>query len=780
MSILAGRRAGVRTSRYGIREGPWIAMKFAVIGAFAGSCRSTPNRFSRFEKNQRTLNNTRKIKMLMRPYERAILWLSAVFILLATGLHAQDQPLYYYGSTDNDLYQLLRREGFTIREFGSASAAITAAPAGSGVLVTPAHYPDLDPANAVSRNILDEAKSKHLRLYVEYPSGFPGLDIPSTTLETHLERGVVTADVFPEPLQTMSLLGINNCHVLKVDADSPLIVLAKVVGVDKAVYGLANTPYYPLLFQKEGVLLAMTAFSHFQRGRYGPQQSIQSVMQYILGFVQGRETGPLTHWLADVQPMYGRAEALPPHARLRSVQRGVHWFESGRFLLDPSWKADWVKYGSNGLQPIGPPVPQSHPSGDGSLGILEGHTSTILYNGEQRYRYWIRADVQGEASMALAAAGTLLHNDHYKQIAAHLLEFLFRTSNLRSGNKSDPRSPVYGLIGWATTNSGSFYGDDNARAILGAIGASGYLGTNTWNTDIAAAIMANFRTTGKEGFRGDRLEAGDIIKNGWPYYYHRDLVNPSPHFESWLWACYLWLYDKTGYKPLLARTEKAIRTTMNDYPDQWRWGSSMQTQRARMILPLAWLVRVDDTEEHRSWLDKMVKELLRYQDSCGAIREELGQGAGMFKALKKNDDYGSDEGSLIFRNGQQISCMLYTNNFALFGLHEAAEATGNSLYRQAAGKLADFLVRIQVKSEIHQDLDGAWFRAFDYGKWDYWASNSDAGWGAWCTLTGWIQSWILTAQTQVLQESSFWDVSKSLDMKATGHEVISQMMALPD
>jgi hypothetical protein len=172
----------------------------------------------------------------------------------------------------------------------------------------------------------------------------------------------------------------------------------------------------------------------------------------------------------------------------------------------------------------------------------------------------------------------------------------------------------------------------------------------------------------------------------------------------------------------------------------------------------------------------MVKDMLSYQDTCGAIREEIGKGKGMFKELRKNSDYGSDEGSLIFKNGEKISCMLYTNNFALFSLNEAARATGDQRYADATRRLSDFLTRIQVQSVKHKDLDGAWFRAFDYGKWDYWASNSDAGWGAWCTLTGWIQSWIVTTQVQIVQRQSFWEVTRGLDMGATAQQVIGTMM----
>lgn len=696
-------------------------------------------------------------------------------MLMAAGA-ARAQTLYYYGSEGNDMYQLLKREGLVVKRCGTPGQAVKAATAGSGVFIIGNGYPRLDPANTITQQLLDDARKKRLRLYIEYPVKFPGLDVPDTAIETELERGVITSGVFGEKLPSMGLLSINNAHVLSIQADSPLLVLAKVVGVDKAEYGLADTKTYPLLFERDRALVSMTGLSNFETGRYGPKASVKVLWTYILRWVMGNKGLVLKHWREDVRPMYGRTGILPASARLNSIKKGVQWFDNGRFFIDPSWKADWEKYGNNGLKPVGPPVSQDKASGDGSLGILEGHTSTVLYDGSQLYRYWMRADVQGEASMALAAAGRLLNSETYKRKSENVLNYLFKVSNMRAGAKNDPASAAYGLIGWATTNAGTFYGDDNSRAILGAIGASAYLHRDKWDKELAEAIMGNFRTTGKQGFRGERLEEGDIVKNGWPYYYNRDLVHPSPHFESWMWACYLWLYSKTGYEPLLARTKEAIRITMESYPDKWRWGSSLQTQRARMILPLAWLVRVEDTEEHRRWLDKMVTEMLGYQDACGAIREEIGKGKGMFRELNKNSDYGSDEGSLIFKNGEEISCMLYTNNFALFSLNEAARATGNEKYKAATAKLSDFLTRIQVQSVKHKDVDGAWFRAFDYGKWDYWASNSDAGWGAWCTLTGWIQSWIVTTQVQIQEKQSFWEVTKESGMKQAAGPVIQSMM----
>jgi hypothetical protein len=62
-------------------------------------------------------------------------------------------------------------------------------------------------------------------------------------------------------------------------------------------------------------------------------------------------------------------------------------------------------------------------------------------------------------------------------------------------------------------------------------------------------------------------------------------------------------------------------------------------------------------------------------------------------------------------------------------------------------------------SEKHPWLDGAWFRAFDFAKWDYWASSGDMGWGAWCVEAGWGQAW--TAATLALrsQKTSLWDLT---------------------
>jgi hypothetical protein len=184
------------------------------------------------------------------------------------------------------------------------------------------------------------------------------------------------------------------------------------------------------------------------------------------------------------------------------------------------------------------------------------------------------------------------------------------------------------------------------------------------------------------------------------------------------------------------------------------------------LLPLAWLMRVNDTPEHRAWLKRVTVDLLATQDASGALREETGDlKQGQHKMPSSNAKYGTGETPLTQSNGDPVCDLLYTANFALLGLHEAAAATKDPFYAEAEEKLTKFLCRVQVRSEAHPELDGGWYRAFDFRKWDYWASNGDWGWGAWCMETGWSQSWITSVLAMRQMKTSLWDVTADTQIK---------------
>lgn len=686
----------------------------------------------------------------------------------------QKTEIVFGGSAQNDIYHVLVSSGFKVSRFDDPEKAIEYAKKGTAVLIMADQYPSA--YTTVTSTLFEKAKKKKLKLYIEYPSALPGFTIPEKPLNTSLERGVVTSSVFMPELKPMDILGINDCHIIPLETTDPLLVLARVAGFNKAEYGIDDVEKHPILFEKDQVLIAATKLSNFATGRYGPNDAWQRVWTYIIKWATDQQAVTFKEWPAYVTPAYGRDEKLPADAIANSIEKGVKWFENGRFYIHPDWEEKWKGYQGDGTEPFGPSLSQDLPNGDGTMGLLEGHASNIYHDGSQQYRYWVRADVQGEGAYALAAASDFLKNKEFGDRAEKLIDYIFYNSNLRSGPRNNPESPSYGLIGWSVTHPHVYYGDDNARVILGILGASAFLNNSKWDKFMTEAIMANFRTTGALGFRGERQEDKQLQEKGWEHFNTRELHNPAPHFESWMWACYLWLYEKTGYQPLLDKTKTGIRNMMKAYPDQWKWTNGIQQERARMILPLAWLVRIEDTAEHRQWLDLIVQEVLKNQVESGAIREELGgAGQGRYGRTKSNKEYGLHEAPLIFTNGDPIADMLYTSNFAFFSLNEAAHATGNPQYRKSVEKLADFLIRIQVKSDRHNDLDGAWFRAFEYDKWEYWASNADAGWGAWGTLTGWTQSWIVAGQVLNAQKQNFWDLTKHSGIKKELPAVLKTM-----
>lgn len=675
------------------------------------------------------------------------------------------RSIHIYANQDNDLYLLLKEEGYPVKRYQNVREAVETADVGSAVIVTASQYPQT--RTPIDQAIYEVAEKRKLKLFVEFPAFVSGVSLEKENYKSKLERAVVTSSAFFKgEFEQLSILGLSRSSIIPIKEEvSPIVSFAKVAGYEKAEYGLANTDVYPLLFAKDGVLISTTSLSNFKTGSFRPADSWKKVWSNILQYLI-EEPVTLHKWTTDPEPMYTERQLLPSTARLEAIRTGSDWFYNTKFIIHPSWYPNLMKIAGDGTYPVAGAIPKDWKVGDGSFGVLEGHVSNIHPDGSQDIRYMIRNDVQGEVAFALAGAAEKTGRSNYKTTSRNILDFLFYTSNARKGLRNDKKSPAYGMLGWADATPYLFYNDDHARAILGSIGASAYMNDASWNKEIVETILANFRLSSREGFIGNRLSENEILTNGWQYYNKRTFISPHPHFESWTWACYLWLYNKTQYKPLLDKAKSAIKITMNAYPKLWKWTNGIQQERARMILPLAWLVRVDDTEEHREWLDFMVNELLKYQQDNGAIQEQVGDNSmGQAGLVMSNDDYGKFEAALIAHNGDPASDMLYTTNFAFFALNEAARVTNKPEHISAVNKLADFLVRIQVRSKTHPDLHGAWFRGFDYKKWDYWGSNADEEWGVWCTLTGWIQSWIVGTMVLVEDNRSYWDLTKDFDVE---------------
>jgi len=661
-------------------------------------------------------------------------------------------------SPNNDLCRVLQGCSIPFVHYDKPGKAVQAAPRNSGILLLADGYPRT--RTPLTADLLDTIRAKKLRCYVEFPAQSPGL-VDGEVRTSRWERAVIASKVFGDDLPPMRILQIHDAHLVPAQATSAHIVMARVAGFHTAVYGLPPLTH-PLLFEHDGLLVATAKLSQFVTGRYAPQQAWRTVWKWILGWLEQSMREVSFSWTPTVRPTYGPQAPLPETAETQALRRGVTWFSKAQLLLHPA-RMDELKTAAREGRESAPLPPPGTPQGDGSCGILEGYSAHVNHDGTQEQRLVLRSDCIGESALALAVGSATGAGGPGSKAAQNLLDYLYFNSPARKHERGDPSHPAFGLIAWGYLARPWYianYGDDNARVLLGSIGAAALLHTDRWDEAMLQCLLANLRTTGKNGFRGGRVDVPDLERDGWRHYFDRDLVHCAPHYEAYLWACFLWAFQHTGYPPFFERTLCAIRMTMAAYPDAWRWTNGLAQEKARMLLPLAWLLRVQDTPEHRAWLDCVAGDLLQLQDHSGAIREQLGKpGLGAYGPPASNQAYGQNEATLIHQNGDPLADLLYTTNFAFLGLHEAAAATGEARYTAAANKLADFLCRVQVSAETHPELDGAWFRAFDFKQWEYWASSADAGWGAWCIESGWTPGWITTVLGLRRLGTTLWDLS---------------------
>ena len=671
-------------------------------------------------------------------------------------------PLAFSCSPDNDLYAVLVSRGRRFPRFDAPEEAVDQVPRGAGLLIMADDYPGR--TTEVDEDVLTTASQKAVRAYIEYPASLPEIEA-GPPRAAQWERGIVASNAFEPHLQRLTILDLHGCQFVPMRAQDPLLAVGRVAGLDHAVYGLPKE-CHALLFKHPhyDALISSTKLSHFVTARYSPTHAWKFIWQTVLGLLAPGKRMPQIAWVPTVRPSYSNRESLPRDAERLAFRRGLEWFiNSGLLLRSHAGGTEEVRKGVAGAG-----------------GLMEGFASLINPDGSQPMHRGLRTDCIGEGAGALSFGGMIRKDHPGPGIARNLVDYIFSRSILAQGPRADPMSPSFGLLSWGSSppSDSIYYGDDNARAMLGMIAAISMLGSERWNELLLRCLLANLRTTGSKGFRGWRIEEPELQEKGWRHFHDRPIAFYAPHYEAYLWACYLWAFHQTQYEPFLSKTRMGIRMMMEAYPEEWTWTNGIAQERARMILPLAWLVRVDDTPQHREWLRLMGREVSALQDRCGAIREELGGlGKGSYGPPTSNEDYGKHEATVLQANGDPICDMLYTSNFAFLGLHEAAAATKEALFIRAEDRLAEFLCRIQMSSKKHPELDGAWCRAFDFGKWDYWGSSADAGWGVWSIESGWTQSWIVSVLAMRQMKTSLWDMSAGIDMGKHLKKLMQRMEA---
>lgn len=404
----------------------------------------------------------------------------------------------------NDVVQALRAADLPVRRYDTPADAVKAAETGSAVLLLPGTPWTLE------KELAGAAKEKQLRVYGELCS-WHAASPPARKIEW--ERAIVTSDFFGRERRS-TILSLHRSSYIPVEsAVSVHLKIGRVAGFNTAVFGIpANA--LPLLYEPEpGFMVSAAMLSQFVTGRYAPFDSWESVWVRIL------------HWMGDqparirlqprVRPAYSRNDPLPPDAEIQAAERGANWYRRARLLVHPSWQAK-VQQAGQFPDRIGPAPRSNWPVGDGTLGIIEGHASEILPDGSQNARWWVRADCVGEAAMTLALV------ERNSKTSRNLVDYLFGRTKMSLGDRADPQSAAYGLLGWNETDKyfqdqdgfGVYYGDDNARCLLGAIASEALNRRTQWQRRIWEAVLANFRLTGRLGHREWRHDQKPLSEKG--------------------------------------------------------------------------------------------------------------------------------------------------------------------------------------------------------------------------------------------------------------------------
>jgi hypothetical protein len=137
---------------------------------------------------------------------------------------------------------------------------------------------------------------------------------------------------------------------------------------------------------------------------------------------------------------------------------------------------------------------------------------------------------------------------------------------------------------------------------------------------------------------------------------------------------------------------------------------------------------------------------------------------------------GRGERSVCQESGDPASDVLYESNFLFNNLIEAFAATGEQEYNDYAEQLATFIARIQASSTMYPQYEGAWFRGFDYSRWEVFGSNADWGWPAFGIETGWTVTWITAGfgLREVDGISSLWELVTARPLRGMASELCSK------
>ena len=416
------------------------------------------------------------------------------------------------------------------------------------------------------------------------------------------------------------------------------------------LYELANVSGLPPVF------VAATKISDLVKHRFAPRDHWKGVWDYILREFAHTEL-QLPMWTPAVGPSFARDAALPPQWRRDAMVRATDWLLTPRgpvacdpMPCSPVW--DGVHSASStsaGMSMIyqgeimcGTEEWLPREVRQGALCVIEGTNGVVFPNGSQQMLAGDRSDCNAEGAMASAfravleagPGGDRNKSAHFGVVSKKLLEYIFvlSGSHINSSFVSWGHMKEQASMGAAQPNApgprvpmpvaSDFYSDDNARDNMAGIVAVNLLhgahllpDTSVFDAKLVTLGLALLRTTGTDGFRPPNINGRQLEAGGWRQFFDHPQRSggDNPHFIAQLWANFLWLYKATGIELFKTQALTGLSLYMAGWPTVIAT-ESLTEELSRLMLPLAWRVRLEDTPQNRNelrncWLALKVCEI---------------------------------------------------------------------------------------------------------------------------------------------------------------------------
>ena len=335
----------------------------------------------------------------------------------------------------------------------------------------------------------------------------------------------------------------------------------------------------------------------------------------------------------------------------------------------------------------------------------------------------------------------------------------------------------------------SYYSDDNARISMGGLAAAALLHHDGYDAAFASGALALLRTTGTDGYRPQTIHGTELpALDSWKAFYAKSSKTADgglPHYIAQMWALFMLWYKISGIELFKTQALKGLADYMGTVycgcrnlpvcDCDWRVTETITEEQTRILLPLAWRVRVDNSTANRDqlrgvWHDLKAAWVERGAWGVGTCVFPLKNGTNVTDPGEmlapppaSNAKYGNGEMSICQQIGDPGSDLLYESNYLLMNLQEAFAATGEVDYKVHADKLANYIARVQAKSIVHPQYNGTFFRAFDYERWEFFGNSGDWGWPSMGIETGWTSTWIAAGLgipeiRGATSDGSFWSL----------------------